>query len=149
MYAAALATTASQTLLGKLGSAFWDAFSGHPSSSTSTSTHPSSGAALHSGASTNTAGGSGTLRPWDADKVRRVLEGKAVVRIVDVDETVVKREAPTSPTLTTSSVGPTIKRETSPAPPVMTTGGACAASECMTALLEESMKSLTLGKRSK
>ncbi|KAF9066471.1 hypothetical protein BDP27DRAFT_1330577 [Rhodocollybia butyracea] len=147
MYAAALATTASQTLLGKLGSAFWDAFSGHPSSSTST--HPSSSATLHPGASTSTGAGSGTLRPWDADKVRRVLEGKAVVRIVDVDETVVKREAPASSTLSISSAAPTIKRETTPTPPVMTTGGSCGASECMTALLEESMKSLTLGKRSK
>lgn len=25
------------------------------------------------------------MRIWDADKVRRVLEGKAVVRVVDVD----------------------------------------------------------------
>ena len=58
---AMLASIASQTLLGKLGSAFWDAFSGTPS--------PGRGA------------------QWDADKVRRVLEGKAVVRVVDIEPT--------------------------------------------------------------
>lgn len=57
---AMLATIASQTLLGKLGSAFWDAFSG----GSSTSGRPAS---------------------WDADKVRRVLEGTAVVRVVDIE----------------------------------------------------------------
>lgn len=58
---AMLASIASQTLLGKLGSAFWDAFSG-------------SAGPVGPGA-----------RSWDADKVRRVLEGKAVVRVVDVE----------------------------------------------------------------
>ncbi|THH30208.1 hypothetical protein EUX98_g3992 [Antrodiella citrinella] len=70
------ASIASQTLVRKLGGAFWDAFSGGSSSSVGTS---------------------GT-RPWDADKVRKVLEGKAVVRIVDVEpvpEKVIKR--PSSP----------------------------------------------------
>ncbi|OBZ77993.1 hypothetical protein A0H81_02684 [Grifola frondosa] len=61
---AMLASIASQTLIGKLGSAFWDAFA-----------RP---------------GGSGPLsangkREWDADKVRRVMEGTAVVKIVDVE----------------------------------------------------------------
>ncbi|THG98895.1 hypothetical protein EW026_g3373 [Hermanssonia centrifuga] len=60
---AMLASMASQTLLGKLGSAFWDAFSG---------SSPSSGVA-------------GRSRDWDTDKVRRVLEGKAVLRVVDVE----------------------------------------------------------------
>lgn len=58
---AMLASIASQTLLGKLGSAFWDAFSGGSSSS--------------------------GRSQWDADKVRRVLEGKAVVRVVDIEAT--------------------------------------------------------------
>ena len=62
---AVLASIASQTLLGKLGSAFWDAFSG-------------------SGAGPNGPAQAGA-RSWDADKVRRVLEGKAVVRVVDVE----------------------------------------------------------------
>ncbi|KAG5722437.1 hypothetical protein E4T56_gene2966 [Termitomyces sp. T112] len=66
MYAA----IASQTLLSKLGNAFWDAFAGSPSTSA---------------CSSGSGSGSG-LRPWDADKVRKVLEGKAVVRVVDVEE---------------------------------------------------------------
>ncbi|KAJ3528716.1 hypothetical protein NMY22_g9291 [Coprinellus aureogranulatus] len=49
----------------KLGQAFWDAFSGSPSSSSPKTP--------------------GRREDWDADKVRRVLEGKAVVRVVDVD----------------------------------------------------------------
>lgn len=57
---AMLATMAHQTLLGKLGGAFWDAFSGGSTQG------PSS-------------------QRIDTDKVRRVLEGKAVVRVVDVD----------------------------------------------------------------
>ncbi|KZO92044.1 hypothetical protein CALVIDRAFT_329949 [Calocera viscosa TUFC12733] len=52
------ATLASQTLVSKLGSAFWEAFSGPAGSSS----------------------------PLDANKVRAVLEGKAVVRVVDVEE---------------------------------------------------------------
>lgn len=48
----------------KLGSAFWDAFSGSSSSPLA---------------------GVGIKKEWDADKVRKVLEGKAVVRVVDVD----------------------------------------------------------------
>lgn len=63
--AAILTAMASQTIVRKLGSAFWEAFSGGSSSSSTVS-----GPRL------------------DADKVRRVLEGSAVVKIVDVDEKV-------------------------------------------------------------
>ena len=59
---AMLASLASQTLLSKMGAAFWDAFAG------------SAGAA-----------GPARRAEWDHDKVQRVLEGKAVVRVVDVD----------------------------------------------------------------
>ncbi|KAI0682402.1 hypothetical protein BC835DRAFT_1424474 [Cytidiella melzeri] len=59
---AMLASMASQTLLAKLGNAFWDAFSGEPTSRLGTS-----------------------RSAWDAEKVRKVLEGKAVVRVVDVE----------------------------------------------------------------
>ena len=55
---AMLAAIASQTILCKLGSAFWDAFTGSSSVSSS------------------------SLLPrgdWDADKVRKILEGKAVL----------------------------------------------------------------------
>ena len=59
-YAVALA---SQTLLSRLSSAFWDAFSGSNTTSQAVTGAPR----------------------WDAEKVRKVLEGRAVVRIVDVD----------------------------------------------------------------
>ncbi|KAJ1302184.1 hypothetical protein OPQ81_001011 [Rhizoctonia solani] len=60
--AAFAATLASQTLLQRMGSAFWDAFS------------------------------TGSSRDVDTNKVRRVLEGKAVVRVVDVDADVERLE---------------------------------------------------------
>ena len=61
---AMVAALASQTLFKRLGSAFWDAFSGSGSASVL---------------------GGGHMRTWDAEKVQKVLEGKAVVRVVDVD----------------------------------------------------------------
>jgi hypothetical protein len=64
---AMFAALASQTLLKRMGLAFWEAFSGAPGPSPS---GPGSGS---------------VVRGWDADKVRRVLEGKAVVRVVDVE----------------------------------------------------------------
>lgn len=101
---AAAAAIASQTLFNKLGSAFWEAFSGSPTSAT---------------------------KQWDAEKVRKVLEGRAVVKVVDVD---------------------------APAPaPVPSTSHASSSSAktdkllckdcCLTDLLEESMRSLTLKKK--
>ena len=62
-----LAAMASQTVFRKLGSAVWDAFIGSPSHSSSSSSSSSS------------------RGDWDADKVRKVLEGKAVLRVVDVE----------------------------------------------------------------
>lgn len=59
---AVLAAMASETLLKRMTNAFWDAFSGPSPASSS------------------------KKADWDADKVRRVLEGKAVVRVVDVDD---------------------------------------------------------------
>ncbi|CAE6471164.1 unnamed protein product [Rhizoctonia solani] len=53
--AAFAASLASQTLFQRMGSAFWDAFS------------------------------SGSSKDVDTNKVRRVLEGKAIVKVVDVD----------------------------------------------------------------
>ena len=70
---AALAVLAGQTLFKKLGGAFWDAFSGH---TTPSHTHTS----LSSSSPSVTA-----TKNWDVDKVRKVLEGKAVVRVVDVE----------------------------------------------------------------
>ncbi|KAF7797378.1 hypothetical protein EIP86_008573 [Pleurotus ostreatoroseus] len=82
---AMLASIASQTLLGKLGSAFWDAFSGSSASPAA-----------------------GRSREWDADKVRRVLEGKAVVRVVDIE--------PATASASTPAPSPVIEKA-SPAPP--------------------------------
>jgi hypothetical protein len=59
-----MAALASQTLLSRMGTAFWDAFSGKATSSS---------------------GSSGLNKEWDVEKVRKVLEGTAVVRVVDVD----------------------------------------------------------------
>jgi len=66
---AILASLASQTLLSKMGSAFWDAFA-RPSTTSSP---------------VSSTTGRGAKADWDHDKVRKVLEGKAVVRVVDVD----------------------------------------------------------------
>ncbi|KAJ6627615.1 hypothetical protein B0H10DRAFT_1993381 [Mycena sp. CBHHK59/15] len=126
MYAA----LASQTLLKRLGGAFWDAFSGSPSASSSSS---------------------GNAR-WDAEKVRKVLEGKAVVRVVDVEAapTAVRAPAPViraaSPVIGASAkTSPVLGAKTSPS------AKACSSSErdkCrITDMLEESMRSLSLGKK--
>ena len=61
---AMLAAAASQTLLGKLGGAFWDAFA-RPSGALGPNGH--------------------VKKEWDADKVRRVMEGTAVLKVVDVE----------------------------------------------------------------
>ena len=72
---AMLAAAASQTLFSKLGSAFWDAFA-RPSGSLSV--------------------GGNSKKEWDADKIRRVMEGTAVLKVVDVEPTVSKASAPAS-----------------------------------------------------
>lgn len=68
---ALLANLASQTILQKLGHALWDAFSGAGTGSSPVPSHLASAAT-----------GS---RAWDADKVRRILDGTAVLQVVDVD----------------------------------------------------------------
>jgi hypothetical protein len=126
---AALASMASQTLVQRLGSAFWQAFSG------SSSSHVGPGAG---------AGPSATPRvpAWDAEKIRRVLEGTAVVRVVDVE--------PPSPAQGCKTAKATAKE----AAEVQTqTACMCAAQICASAretglgVLEESMRALTLGKK--
>ncbi|KAI6002998.1 hypothetical protein EDD15DRAFT_2385552 [Pisolithus albus] len=105
---AEIAALASQTLLGKLGHAFWDAFSG--SSSSSSHLTPTSAA---------------IRKQWDADKVRKVLE-----------QTVAPPVA--SASVSTSSIQMAKGSEKVKSP------GQC----CMlTDILEESMRSLTLGKK--
>ncbi|KAJ7737681.1 hypothetical protein B0H16DRAFT_1425096 [Mycena metata] len=125
MYAA----LASQTLLRRLGGAFWEAFSGADSSSSSSS---------------KSLGGAGAAsgKGWDAEKVRKVLEGRAVVRVVDV-EPLVTRSAPGSPRIGASVPSPAVV----PQLPTKEEGrkGECA--KAFGAALEESMRSLSLGKK--
>lgn len=66
---ALLASLVSQTFMQKITSSFWDAFS-------SPSSHPSGSEAGPSG--------SNGKKDWDIEKVRKVIEGKAVLRVVDV-----------------------------------------------------------------
>ncbi|EIW74384.1 hypothetical protein CONPUDRAFT_93906 [Coniophora puteana RWD-64-598 SS2] len=100
---AQIAALAGQTLLSKLGSAFWEAFSG------------SSPAGV---------GAAKPARDLDAEKVRKVLEGRAVVKVVDVEPT------PNKPAPTPKTAVPQKEKECSSA-----------------ALLEESMRCLSIGKR--
>ncbi|KAA1476126.1 hypothetical protein DENSPDRAFT_853460 [Dentipellis sp. KUC8613] len=114
---AMIAAMASQTLFQRLGSAFWDAFSG---------SSPVSSAAAASGSSSS--------RPqWDADKVRRVLEGKAVVRVVDIEE-------PRAP----AAASPSIRKMQSTPQMQTARDKHC---DCFTKTLEESMRALSLGKK--
>lgn len=109
---ALVAAMASQTFVSRIGNAFWDAFSGSGSSNTS--------------------------RTMDADKVRKVLEGKAVVRVVDVDSP--SPSMPPPPKLVSRATSPVIKQHE--------TASSSSASPCtLTDLLEESMRSLSLGKK--
>ncbi|KAF7330943.1 BZIP domain-containing protein [Mycena venus] len=130
MYAA----MASQTLLKKLGGAFWDAFSGHDGKSAAL---PSSSSASSSSASSSAG------RTLDTEKVRKVLEGRAVVRVVDVD--------PPSPKISPAAASPkiTAAASASPAPAAAPTPQKME-KKCgskMAEVLEESMRSLSLGKK--
>ena len=103
---------ASQTLLQQLGSAFWQAFM---------TQLPSNGASPNAGSPT-----------WDADKIRRVLEGKAVVSVVDVDPEVDVRASPVSPPTHTLPNDETTHESSK----------GCA----LTTVVEESMRALSLSK---
>jgi hypothetical protein len=125
---AALATMASTTLVQRLGSAFWQAFSGSssPYPPSTTSSNPAPGARAPA---------------WDAEKVRRVLEGTAVVRVVDVDP----------PAVVEAAVAPKESKEVqTQAPPAQGHKGCvnlAAARDTGLSVLEESMRALTLGKK--
>lgn len=106
---AVLASLASQTLLTKLGSAFWEAFSGQT---------PRKGV--------------------DADKVRKVLEGKAVVKVVDVDEPVPQPKMKRPTTTTSITTPPNVSQKSMDLKSCQSRA---------TELLEESMRSLSISKR--
>ncbi|KAH9041473.1 hypothetical protein EDB83DRAFT_2524103 [Lactarius deliciosus] len=133
---AALATMASQTLVQRLGSAFWQAFSGSPSSyppSSSSHTAPNARAPA-----------------WDAEKVRRVLEGTAVVRVVDIDPPSGAAEAVKATAAAASVVAVTESKEVqtqTQSQGQMACVKLCAVRETGLGVLEESMRALTLGKK--
>jgi hypothetical protein len=79
-------------------------------------------------------------KQWDADKVRRVLEGKAVVRVVDV-------ESPKSPVVVSPPVPAAAVASASSSASAKVGGEKCAMKACVTDILEESMRSLSLGKK--
>lgn len=142
--AAAAAMVASQTVLGKLGSAFWDAFSGSSSGGASSSHGGKSSSVSHMRECERLHRSSA---PLDSDKVRRVLEGKAVLKVVDVDAA--PTQAPKSPSSSLAS----LKSTTSALKPIRPTirekrsSEKCASTMSMTDMLEESMRSLSLGRR--
>ena len=109
---ALLASMASQTLLQHLGSAFLQAFM---------TQLPSNGAS--SNASTPA---------WDADKIRRVLEGKAVVSVVDVEPEMDVCPSPVSPP------SHTLPNDATPHESSKGCG--------LTTVLEESMQALSMSK---
>ena len=109
---ALLASMASQTLIQQLGSAFWQAFM---------TQLPPNGASPNAGTPS-----------LDVDKIRRVLEGKAVVSVVDVEPEVDVRTSPVSPpTHTLSNESATLE-----------SSKVCG----LTTVLEESMCALSLSK---
>ena len=111
MQAAAAATTVSQTIVSKLSGAFWDAFS--PKPAVSLSKVPSSAI--------------------DVDKVRKVLEGKAVVRVVDVENNIAQlEEGMKAVSLVSGRKSPSLKRSASSGTSVET--------------LEEGLKSMNLNR---
>lgn len=119
---AVIAALASQTLLGKLGQAFWDAFSGSSSASSLPHLTPTSA----------TMG-----KQWDTEKVRKVLEGRAVLKVVDVEPAQPGSLSATLPVSTAQKVKGSEKSKS---------GGQCCTA-ALTDILEESMRSLTLGKK--
>ncbi|KAG9219785.1 hypothetical protein CCMSSC00406_0008162 [Pleurotus cornucopiae] len=80
---AVVAALATQTVFRRLGSAFWEAFAGSPSPSSSSSAGSSTNSSLprHFVAS-----------KWDVEKMQKVLEGKAVLKVVDIEPTPVHTE---------------------------------------------------------
>lgn len=104
---AVLVSMASQTLIGKLGSAFWDAFSG----------------------------GSIANSKLDTDKVRKVLEGKAVLRVVDVDAPHVPVQQP-MPAAPVERMAPPSPRPVRMASPMLERStGKCDTSACLEKML--------------
>jgi len=140
---AMLAAMASQTVFRKLGSAFWEAFTGSSSSSSGLSGSSSSASSSSYSAYSPHSGN------WDQDKVQRVLEGKAVLRVVDVEPPT----AAVAPAAAAAVVPTPVSAAPTPASPRVSAkwcddaaAKRCAAKAAVCDILEESMRSLTLGK---
>lgn len=78
---AVVAALATQTVFRRLGSAFWEAFAGSPSPSSSAGSSVNSSLPRHFVAS-----------KWDVEKMQKVLEGKAVLKVVDIEPVPVHTE---------------------------------------------------------
>jgi hypothetical protein len=104
---ALLATMVSQILFQRLGGAFLQAFAGDSSSET-TPRAPT----------------------WDADKIRRILEGKAVVKIVDVEPEEKVGATPVGASIST-----------------LLGARECTKDSGLTTVMEDSMRALSLGKK--
>jgi hypothetical protein len=117
-----LAAMASQTLFRKLGSAVWDAFIGSPS---------------HSSSSSSSRG------DWDADKVRKVLEGKAVLRVVDLEPAAATGQSRSTVASTSSASSSNQPHATEESSSKM----CCKTKAAVCDILEESMRGLSLGKK--
>ena len=131
---AALAVLAGQTLFKKLGGAFWDAFSGHTSTPSHTSSSPSSSSSSPSVTAT---------KNWDVDKVRKVLEGKAVVRVVDVEPLASSSSSSSISSLTAGMASMNVGSGHSHEENKKASERKCLCTE----ILEESMRTLTVSKK--
>ena len=107
---ALLATMVSQALLQRLGSTFLQAFVGD--SPSGTTPHAPT---------------------WDAEKIRRVLEGNAVVKIVDIEPEDKVGTTPIGASIPTLSNSLEARE--------------CAKDSGLTTVLEDSMRALSLGKK--
>ena len=101
---ALLATMVSQTIFQQLGGSFWQAFARDE-----TTSH---------------------VPTWDADKIRRVLEGKAVIKIIDLEPD--------------EQVGATAAAASIPA---LSNNLECTKDSGVTAVLEDGIRALGLGKK--
>jgi hypothetical protein len=107
---ALLATMVSQTLLQQFSSAFWQAFTGNSSSETN----------FHA-------------PTWDTDKIRRVLEGKAVIKIVDLEPEEKAGATPICASIPTLSNGLEARE--------------CTKDSGLATVLEDGIRALSLGKK--
>ncbi|KAF4607622.1 hypothetical protein EYR38_001694 [Pleurotus pulmonarius] len=81
---AVVAALATQTVFRRLGSAFWEAFAGSPSPSSASS---SAGSSANSSLPRHF-----VASKWDVEKMQKVLEGKAVLKVVDIEPVPAQRE---------------------------------------------------------